>query len=610
MATLRTKIIFRLLPVAIAILLFAYGYYNAREHIITEHIAQSALLASTVGEKELNHFIQLRNSEFQLLAKVINDCKQSSTTDLESLSISALRYTQGFSALAIANPQGNIIHTALSANDSNRYILRQDASTERIIPAPLLQELDQRYKEWSTQRPEVKQQLASLENTMSLLKNRGEQNSQHYRDTLHQIFGLREIIEAPPSLVSFTGSAQTLALGLPFTSDTFLFSQPKIDCDGNLIGYFAAYLDRTQIEDILYNIKLYLTGNGLTQTDVALLKNDTLQLLTETRFLHEKTITSHDLQPSKKSTYADHLGGILASKVVTDATFFKQHLNNVSNSKEISQKHASWSNQETRLSLLIFISNEEIRYRTAALLREVSTWTGLLLFIFFTLIYLLSGNIVKPLIDLTRSAESLMRGKLKYSAHLHQRTDEIGELLLTFDQMADTLKNKEEQLLKLAAIDPLTGCLNRRSLFTIAHEEHERAARSQTPLTVCMLDLDHFKLINDQFGHYIGDQVLKQFSDSVFKNLRTGDKLGRVGGEEFIVILPSTELDSGISIAERIRKSVAAMSISHNQATNLKISVSIGVCEWKSGEKFESAISRADTLLYKAKAAGRNMVSS
>jgi diguanylate cyclase (GGDEF)-like protein len=610
MVTLRTRIILRLLPVAIAILVFAYGYYNAREEIITEHIAQSALLASTVGGKELNHFIRTRNSEFKLLAKVISNCHQSSTTDLESLSISALRYTQGFSAIAIANSQGNIIHTELSANDSNRYILRQDASNERLLPAPLQQELDQRYKEWQSQLPEAKKQLASLENSMSSLKARGEQNSQHYRDTLLQVFNLRELIEAPPSLVSFTGRAQTLALGLPFTNDTFLFSQPRIDCNGNLTGYFAAYLDRTQIEDILYNVKLYLIDNGLTQTDIALLKNNTLQLLTETRFLHEKTISAYELKPNIKPKGTDHLGGVLVSKPVADATFFEQHFSNVSSQAATSQQHTLWNNQETGLSLLVFISNEEIRYRTAALLVEVSTWSALLLLAFLTLIYFLSGNIVKPLIDLTKSAESLMRGELKPSAHLHQRTDEIGELLLTFDQMANTLKSKEEQLLKLAAIDPLTGCLNRRSLFTIAHEEHERAERSHTPLTVCMLDLDHFKLINDQFGHNIGDQVLKQFSDSVFKNLRTGDKLGRVGGEEFVVILPSTELDSAVSIAERIRKSVADMSINNSQTANIKISVSIGVCEWKLGEKFESAVSRADTLLYKAKAAGRNLVAS
>jgi diguanylate cyclase (GGDEF)-like protein len=295
---------------------------------------------------------------------------------------------------------------------------------------------------------------------------------------------------------------------------------------------------------------------------------------------------------------------------VADATFFEQHLSNASNPTESSRKNALWNNKETRLSLLVFISGEEIRYRTATLLLEVSTWTTLLLLIFLTLIYFLSGNIVKPLIDLTKSAESLMRGELKPSAHLHQRTDEIGALLVTFDQMANTLKNKEEQLHKLAAIDPLTGCLNRRSLFTIAHEEHKRAERSRTPLTVCMLDLDHFKLINDQFGHHIGDQVLKQFSKNVLKNLRTGDKLGRVGGEEFVIILPSTELDSGISIAERIRKSVADMSINSSPTANIKISVSIGVCEWKLGEKFESAISRADALLYKAKAAGRNLVTS
>ena len=146
-------------------------------------------------------------------------------------------------------------------------------------------------------------------------------------------------------------------------------------------------------------------------------------------------------------------------------------------------------------------------------------------------------------------------------------------------------------------------------LFTPKGALSERD-RYQMRLAVIVCDLDQFKTINYAFGHRVGDKVLQDAARTLSESIRNNDVVSRVGGEEFVVILPGTELDSGVSIAERIRKSVADMSINNSQTANIKISVSIGVCEWKLGEKFESAVSRADTLLYKAKAAGRNLVAS
>lgn len=162
----------------------------------------------------------------------------------------------------------------------------------------------------------------------------------------------------------------------------------------------------------------------------------------------------------------------------------------------------------------------------------------------------------------------------------------------------------------MAMTDPLTGVLNRRAFFDVAAREVGRAARHDRPLTVIALDADHFKSINDEHGHAVGDQVLKGIAASLRGGLRDEDAIGRLGGEEFAVLLPETGEAAALRLADRLRRLVAATEHGGRDAP-LRVTVSMGVSAPKPGEPdIACALKRADEAVYAGKAAGRNRVTS
>jgi len=169
-------------------------------------------------------------------------------------------------------------------------------------------------------------------------------------------------------------------------------------------------------------------------------------------------------------------------------------------------------------------------------------------------------------------------------------------------------KAMEDELRKLATTDPLTGLANRRAFFEKAGQMRLHAIRYQHSLSVMMLDIDHFKLINDTFGHDIGDDILKLVSDIMSQSLRDVDILGRLGGEEFAIVLPETGLSDAVAAAERIRASVEAFKLQTNQG-EIDVKISIGVVLFcADDESIEALLKKADNLLYRAKERGRNRV--
>ena len=160
------------------------------------------------------------------------------------------------------------------------------------------------------------------------------------------------------------------------------------------------------------------------------------------------------------------------------------------------------------------------------------------------------------------------------------------------------------RLIELSSFDSLTGLLNRRVFEEQGRAELERARRYNHPVALLLMDADHFKSINDRHGHAQGDRVLVAVAEVVRSTLRTIDRVGRWGGEEFAAILPETNLRSAARAAERVRRQ-AELALAAGRAVTL----SIGVTEVSPAETLEAALQRADTALYEAKRAGRNRVS-
>lgn len=164
---------------------------------------------------------------------------------------------------------------------------------------------------------------------------------------------------------------------------------------------------------------------------------------------------------------------------------------------------------------------------------------------------------------------------------------------------------QQEELAKLAHTDPLTGLMNRRHFRLLADQEFTRAARTHQQLLMMMLDIDHFKQVNDTHGHDVGDQALIAIADVLRNGIRDMDILARWGGEEFLVLLPETDMKGALPIAERIREQVSQIKLPKIPEG---LTISIGMCEAKPGMELKMVTNLADQALYQAKAGGRNRV--
>jgi diguanylate cyclase (GGDEF)-like protein len=167
------------------------------------------------------------------------------------------------------------------------------------------------------------------------------------------------------------------------------------------------------------------------------------------------------------------------------------------------------------------------------------------------------------------------------------------------------LEQALDQIRLLATQDELTGLFNRRHMTTLLTQEQMRSKRSGAPLCVVLMDLDHFKRINDGHGHHAGDAVLKGFADAGRKALRGTDVLARWGGEEFLLMLPGADAAQGAGVVERIRAQLAETSFD-GVAPGLAVTFSAGLARFESDQTLDQVVERADQAMYRAKTGGRN----
>lgn len=199
--------------------------------------------------------------------------------------------------------------------------------------------------------------------------------------------------------------------------------------------------------------------------------------------------------------------------------------------------------------------------------------------------------------------------------------DYIPKAYLTLDQLTKSLINAREKwrLLKeterlqarlqhMAMYDALTETLSRRALIQQLEAEIQRARRHSRQFSILMLDIDHFKKVNDTYGHIAGDAVLRELALTLNITTRRSDYVGRYGGEEFMVLLPETALDKAVLLAEKLRKAVSEMVVQAEGHTVKNTTISLGVAAFEDDPSVESFINRSDKGLYKSKKNGRNQV--
>ncbi|GGB63157.1 GGDEF domain-containing protein [Shewanella inventionis] len=212
------------------------------------------------------------------------------------------------------------------------------------------------------------------------------------------------------------------------------------------------------------------------------------------------------------------------------------------------------------------------------------------------------------------SSDELNLIALSIAAEVEQviaKNREMTSSLVSLSDEIANLKSEMDNLSKVAMTDELTSLKNRRAYELFAAEQMTKFTDTQTVCSLLMIDIDHFKLFNDTFGHLIGDKVLAYVALAMKNTVKGDDLVARYGGEEFVVMLPNAKLHDAVNVAEKIREriSLKKLSIGKEKKQSLgHITVSIGVATLQTGDDAETLMARADEQLYKAKNAGRNCV--
>lgn len=220
-------------------------------------------------------------------------------------------------------------------------------------------------------------------------------------------------------------------------------------------------------------------------------------------------------------------------------------------------------------------------------------------------------GILNNLDSLCVGARQIAAGELGQQVkHAHGKgIHELQELTDAFNVMALKLQAHDDALQDLAAQDALTGLGNRRAMETSLIEEVERARRYGHPFCLLLLDIDHFKAVNDSYGHLAGDAVLRRLANICRGVVRPMDRVFRYGGEEFVVVVPETFIEGAHSLALRLREAVATASFTIAPETSIRLTISVGVAAFpQDADSKEPLIAAADSALYQAKQNGRNCV--
>ncbi|PKI17001.1 bacteriohemerythrin [Colwellia sp. 12G3] len=273
------------------------------------------------------------------------------------------------------------------------------------------------------------------------------------------------------------------------------------------------------------------------------------------------------------------------------------------------------------------IYKESLALRTEGYLIVFALSLFLLAAIFFALV--LNYSIISPVRKLTYALNDMSAGQNNIHFEPMANKDEIGSMQLAFEKLRRKLlqadvykatvnqqkkeikyrKSQQDHFQQLALTDALTGAVNRHHFNEVLDQEIANVNNHGQPLSIMLLDIDHFKKVNDNHGHGAGDEVLVLFYQTCLEAVRSSDVVARIGGEEFVIVMPNTELVNAHKFAERLRKKIALLEINIGNK-KISVTVSIGVSQWQNDYfiNAESFVAHADKSLYQAKNSGRNKV--
>ena len=239
--------------------------------------------------------------------------------------------------------------------------------------------------------------------------------------------------------------------------------------------------------------------------------------------------------------------------------------------------------------------------------------------LFFQMLVVLIGRrVVRPLVQATDLVSGLVDGKLEQEIPEARHQDEIGAMMRALRVLKQRMRERNSlakecealitQLQTSSNTDFLTGVLNRRAFYTHADQQLGVAQRYRRAVSVVLFDIDHFKRINDSYGHQAGDAILIGVSQCVAQLLRKVDVLARYGGEEFIILLPESDLAQAAAVADKLRAALEERVFETEGDRRINVTASFGVATLVGGEALDKLTKRADIALYRAKRLGRNRV--
>ncbi len=229
----------------------------------------------------------------------------------------------------------------------------------------------------------------------------------------------------------------------------------------------------------------------------------------------------------------------------------------------------------------------------------------LLILLMFSMIVLVSFSTKKNFQAIIDKTQDLAEGRTDFSQRLtYNKNDELGYLVYWFNKLSDALEQDYARIEQLSITDPLTQLSNRSHTDEYLKNHLSQALPARHELVVIIADIDHFKRVNDNYGHLAGDHVLREFSQLLIKHTRRQDFVGRWGGEEFIIAMPDITPEQAVKNAERLRSAIE----SHNFGNSGPVTASFGIAVSTAHDTRESVIGRADECLYKAKNLGRNRI--